>query len=414
MKLGKVRALAVKEYRQAARDPLTLAMLLGLPTMMLLLYGYAVNFDVRHVRLAVQDRDKSAASRDLESAFVNSGYFDLAADLPAGADLQRLTERRQAMAILVIPESYGRDLAAGRTASVQLVLDGADANTATTVLGYATAVAAEVNVEVRRAALTRGAGQPAAAAATAPSAAAGTATSLSTPTTAPAPATAALPATPAAAAPIDYQPRVWYNPELKSTQFLVPGLIGFILMLTGVLSTALSVVREKERGTMEQLRVSSLTPGELLAGKTLPYLSISLAATALILLAARLLFGVVVRGSYLDLFVAVFVYLVGALGFGLLVSTLSDTQAMAFQLGTTTSMLPALFLSGFIFPIRSMPAVVRALTFAVPARYFLVVERGVILKGAGLRPYLQDMAFLAVYAVVVLGLAFFRLTRKEV
>jgi ABC-2 type transport system permease protein len=390
MKLAKVRALAVKEYRQAARDPLTLGMLLGLPTMMLLLYGYAVNFDVRHVSLAVEDRDKSAASRDLESAFVNSGYFDLAADLPAGADLQRLTERRQAMAILVIPESYGRDLAAGRTARVQLVLDGADANTATTVLGYATAVAAEVNVEVRRAALARGA--------------------------APAPAAAAPPAAPptAAPAPIDYQPRVWYNPELKSTQFLVPGLIGFILMLTAVLSTALSVVREKERGTMEQLRVSSLTPGELLVGKTFPYLSISLTATALILLAARVLFGVVVRGSYLDLFVAILVYLVGALGFGLLVSTLSDSQAMAFQLGTTTSMLPALFLSGFIFPIRSMPAVVRALTFAVPARYFLVVERGVILKGAGLGPYLQDMAFLAAYALVVLGLAFVRLTRKEV
>jgi ABC-2 type transport system permease protein len=380
MKLGKVRALAVKEYRQAARDPLTLAMLLGLPTMMLLLYGYAVNFDVRHVRLAVEDRDKSAASRDLESAFVNSGYFDLVADLPAGADLRRLTERRQAMAVLVVPESYGRDLAASRTASVQLVLDGADANTATTVLGYATAVAAEVNVDVRRAALARGTGEPGAA---------------------------------TTAAPIDYQPRVWYNPELKSTQFLVPGLIGFILMLTGVLSTALSVVREKERGTMEQLRVSSLTSGELLVGKTLPYLSISLAATALILLAARLLFGVVVRGSYVDLFVAVFVYLVGALGFGLLVSTLSDSQAMAFQLGTTTSMLPALFLSGFIFPIRSMPAAVRALTFAVPARYFLVVERGVILKGAGLGPYLQDMAFLVAYALVVLSLAFVRLTRKE-
>ena len=377
MKLGKVRALAVKEYRQAARDPLTLAMLLGLPTMMLLLYGYAVNFDVRHVRLAVQDRDKSAASRDLESAFVNSGYFDLAADLPAGADLQRLTERRQAMAILVIPESYGRDLAAGRTASVQLVLDGADANTATTVLGYATAVAAEVNVEVRRAALTRGAGQP------------------------------------AAAAPIDYQPRVWYNPELKSTQFLVPGLIGFILMLTGVLSTALSVVREKERGTMEQLRVSSLSPGELLLGKTLPYLSISLAATTIILLAARVLFGVVVRGSYLDLFAVTFVYLVGALGLGLLVSSVADSQAMAFQLGAATSMLPSILLSGFIFPIRAMPAAVRALTYAVPARYFLVVLRGVILKGAGLAPYLTDLGFLLAYALVVLGLAFARLTRKE-
>jgi ABC-2 type transport system permease protein len=396
MKLDKVRAIAVKEYRQAGRDPLTLAMLLGLPTMMLLLYGYAVNFDVRHIRLAVQDRDKSAASRDLESAFVNSGYFDLVADLPAGADLARLTQRRTAAAILVIPETYGREVQARRTARVQLVLDGADANTATTILGYASAVVSEVDAEVERASLLRGAGagagNPSGGAAGGP----------------------AGPAASAAAAPIDYQPRVWYNPELKSTQFLVPGLIGFIMMLTAVLSTALSVVREKERGTMEQLRVSSLSPGELLLGKILPYLSISLAAAATILLAARLLFGVVVRGGYFDLFIATLIYLIGAIGFGLLVSSVADTQAMAFQLGTSTSMLPAILLSGFIFPIRSMPAAVRVLTYAVPARYFLVVERGVILKGAGLRPYWQDMAFLVAYAVVVMGLAFARLTRKEV
>jgi ABC-2 type transport system permease protein len=365
MKLSKIRAIAAKEYRQAGRDRLTLAMLLGLPTMMLLLYGYAVNFDVRHIRLGIEDRDKSAASRDLVAAFVNSGYFDLVADLPAGSDLRRITESREAIAILVIPETYGRDTAAGRTARVQLILDGADATTATTVLGYATAVAGEVDAEMRGAVL-------------------------------------------------DVQPRVWYNPELKSTQFLVPGLIGFILMLTAVLSTALSVVREKERGTMEQLRITSLTAGELLIGKTLPYLSVSLAATVMILAAARLLFGVTVRGSYLDLFAATLLYLIGALGFGLLVSSVSDTQAMAFQLGTTTSMLPAIFLSGFIFPIRSMPAAVRLVTYAVPARYFLVVLRGIILKGAGLAPYARDVGFLAVYALVVLGLAFARLSRREV
>ncbi len=382
MKLAKLRAVAAKEYRQAARDPLTLAMLLGLPTMMLLLYGYAVNFDVRHIKLAVEDRDRTAASRDLAAAFFNSGYFDLAADLPAGADLARLTERRRAAAILVIPETYGRDVAAGRTARVQLVLDGADANTATTVLGYATSVVAEANAEVVRAELGRHAGGRSAAA--------------------------------AGGAPIDYEPRVWYNPELKSTQFLVPGLVGFILMLTAVLSTALSVVREKERGTMEQLRVSSLSPGELLVGKTLPYLSISLAATAIILLAARALFGVVVRGSYLDLFVVTLIYLVGALGLGLLVSSVADSQAMAFQLGASGSMLPAILLSGFIFPIRSMPLAVQILTYAVPARYFLVVLRGIILKGAGLAPYGRDMAFLVIYAAAVLGLAFARLTRKEI
>jgi ABC-2 type transport system permease protein len=370
----KVGAVALKELRQALRDPLSLAMLLGLPAMMLVMYGYAINFDVRHVALAVQDLDRSAASRELVASFVNSSYFDQVADLPAGADLARVTERRLAKAVLVIPIGFARDLAAGRVGKVQFLVDGADSNTATTVLGYASALVSSANAEL---------------------AAAG-------------PARAAL-----EASLIRYEPRVWYNPELQSTQFLVPGLIGFILMLTAVLSTALSVVREKERGTMEQLRVTSLRPGELVVGKTLPYLGISLTATVIILLAARFLFGVSVRGSYLDLFLATLLYLVGALGFGLLISSLADTQALAFQMGIVTSMLPALFLSGFIFPIRSMPLAVQALTYAVPARYFLVVVRGVILKGAGLAPYGKDLAFLALYALAVLGIAYARLTRKE-
>jgi ABC-2 type transport system permease protein len=370
----KVWAVARKELRQASRDPLTLTMLLGVPTMMLLLYGYAINFDVRHVRLAVQDLDKSARSRDLVASFVNSTYFDQVADLRAGADLERVTERRDAVAILVRPEGYARDVAAGRTASVQLLLDGADANTATTVIGYAEALVASANVALRAEAL---AGR-------------------------------------VRLAGIDYQPRVWYNPELESTQFLVPGLIGFILMLTGVLSTALAVVREKERGTMEQLRVTSLRPGELILGKTLPYLAISLTATVIIIITARVLFGVAVRGSYLDLFVATLVYLVGALGFGLLVSSVAESQAMAFQVGLFASMLPAMFLSGFIFPIRSMPLAVQALTYVVPARYFNVILRGVILKGADLLAYWQDLAFLLLYASAVLAVSYARLTRKEV
>ncbi len=369
----KVWAIAKKELRQASRDPLSLAMLLGLPTMMLLLYGYALNFDVRHVRLAVQDRDKSAASRELIGAFVNSSYFDLVADVGPGADLPLLTERRVARAVLVIPEAFSRDLAARRATPVQMLLDGSDSNTATLVLGYAAAIVTQFNLEPLRSggsAMLR-------------SASAG------------------------------YEPRVWYNPELESTQFLVPGLIGFILMLTGVLSTALSVVREKERGTLEQLHVTSLRPAELIAGKTLPYLGISLLATGLILIAARVLFDVVVRGPYLDLFVLTLVYLLGALGWGLLVSSLADTQALAFQVGIVTSMLPAIILSGFIFPIRSMPPVIQAITYAVPARYFLVALRGVILKGAGLAPYWRDVGFLALYAVLVMGAAYLRLTRRK-
>ena len=373
--MRKTLAVAIKELRQVMRDPLSLGMLLGIPGLMLLLYGYAVNFDVRHVALAVQDRDHSQASRDLIAAFVNSTYFDIAAVLPAGSDFENVTERRVARAILVIPEDYSRTLAAGRTASVQMLLDGADAGTATTVLGYAEGLIAQENVAIR-ATLLRGAG-------------------------------------PAPPGPIDYQPRVWYNPDLKSTQFLVPGLAGFILMLTAVLSTALSVVREKERGTMEQLRITDLRILELLIGKTLPYLAISLMATVIILAAARFLFGVAVRGSYLDLFAITLVYLVGALGFGLFVSSISDSQAMAFQVGTLTSMLPAIFLSGFIFPIANMPLALRLITYVVPARYYLVILRGIILKGAGLGSYLSDVMFLVGFAVVILGLSYARLVVRE-
>ena len=374
--MRKTWAVARKELRQTLRDPLSLIMLLGIPTFMLLLYGYALNFDVKHVALAVQDLDRSAASRELIAAFTHSTYFDWVAAPAAGADLEGLLERRRAKAVLVIPLGYSTDLAAGRAAQVQLLLDGSDANSATTILGSAGALVSQANVALLQRAMT-GAGA------------------------APPPL-------------VDYRPRAWYNPELSSTHFLVPGLIGFILMLTAVLSTALSVVREKERGTMEQLRVAPLRTWQLILGKTLPYLVISLLATVLILAAARVLFGVVIRGPYLDLFWATLLYLIGALGFGLLISSISTSQAMAFQVGTVTSMLPAILLSGFIFPIRTMPEVLQWITYAVPARYFLVILRGVILKGADLMPYARQMAFLGLFAVIVFSIASLRLARREV
>ena len=374
--MKKTWAVALKELRQVRRDPYTLLMLLAFPAFMVLIYGYALNFDVKHVPMAVEDSDKSAASRDLVASFVNSTYFDRVADLPAGADLERMTEMREAKAILVIPERFSEDLAAGRTGRIQMILDGTDATTASTVLGYAAAIVAEANLEiVSRAFRAAGSGE--------------------------------VPA-------IRYEPRVWYNPELRSTNFLVPGLMGFILLLTAVVSTALSVVREKERGTMEQLRVTSLRPGQLVFGKTIPYLGISLVASVIIVVAAQVLFGVRVRGPYLDLFIVTLIYLVGALGFGLLVSSISISQAMAFQVGAVSSMLPAIFLSGFIFPIRSMPQVLQWVTYAFPTRYYLVVVRGIMLKGAGAFIYWEQMLFLAIYAAVVFGLAYVRLSRDEV
>jgi len=371
----RLRAVVVKELRQVRRDPFSLAMLVGLPAFMLVVYGFALNFDVRHVRLAVQDLDRSAASRDLVASLTNSTYFDLVDTPAAGIDLDALVERRVARAVLVIPVGYGRDLAAARTAPVQLLLDGADSTTATTVLGYARALVAEQNVAIQAATARRGGarGRP----------------------------------------PVAFEPRVLFNPELESTQFLVPGLIGFLLMLTAVLSTALSVVREKEGGTMEQLRVAPLRTWELIVGKTLPYLAISLVATFIILLAARVLFGVVIRGPHLDLLGAVLLYLFAALAFGLFISTVADTQLLAFQAGLIASLLPAILLSGFIFQIRIMPPALQAVTYLVPARYFLVILRGIILKGEGLATYWPQVGALVLYSVAVVALASARLARRE-
>lgn len=371
----KIRAVAWKEMLQSSRDPLTLGMLLGVPAMMLLLYGYALSFDVRHIALAVQDLDRSTRSRELLDSFTRSGCFDAVADLDAGADVTRMLESQQARAILVIPPDFTRDLQRGEDVALQLLIDGTDSQTASTLMTYAEGVAREMNLRIlAETPELRSAGQRAA---------------------------------------IDVAARVWFNPELKSTHFLVPGLIGFILMLTAVLSTALSVVREKERGTMDQLKLTALDASQLLLGKTLPYLVISLLASVVILLTARVLFGVVVQGSYLDLFLITLVYLIGALGFGLLVSSFANSQAMAFQVGTLLSMLPAIFLSGFIFPIRSMPPVLQTMTLAVPARYFLVMLRGVILKGAPLSEYLHPFWFLCAYGAAVMAVAWIRLTRER-
>ncbi len=370
-----VWAVALKELRQAVRDPLSLVVLVGLPTFLLILLGYAISFDVEHVRLAVQDRDMSAASRAVIRAFTSSGKFDLQRSLPAATDLDRLLESGTVQAILVIEEGFGSDLASGETVPLQLLLDGTDATTASTIQGYATSISSAVGLELVRRQTTPRVGPQ------------------------------------NRFSGIEYRPRIWYNPELESSHFLVPGLIAFIMMLSGVLSTALSLVRERERGTLEQLRVAPLRTVQLLLGKTLPYLAFSLLAVALILVAARLMFGLVVKGPLLDLFLATLLFLLGSLGWGLLVSTLADTQSAAFQIGIFSALLPTLILSGFVFPIRNMPLVLQGLTYLVPARYFLVILRGIALKGTGLEPYWDQMGFLALYALVVLTLAGLRFAR---
>jgi ABC-2 type transport system permease protein len=369
------KALAVyrKELRQIARDRRTLMILVFVPAFFLLLYGYALNFDIRHVRLAVEDRDSTPASRAIVSAFVNSGYFDLVATVYSPEESERLLDLNQARAVLVIPANFGADISSGRVAPVQVIISGDNANTATTVMGYASNILRTVGAELSSE------GAP-----------------------------SAMPP-----AVIRAEPRIWYNPELRSTLFLVPGLIAYIAMITAVTSTALSIVREKEAGTMEQVRMAPINTLSFIIGKTIPYFLISLTSAALIILASMLLFGMPMRGNWLSLLVAVSLFLVGALGTGLLISTVADTQQVAFQMALLISLLPTLMLSGFIFPISSMPAALQVVTYAVPARYFLVALRGIVLKGTALGHLLPQLLALGLYAAAMLGLASVRLARER-
>ena len=368
----KVRAVMRKELRQIGRDRRTLLILLFVPVFFLLIYGYALNFDIRHVALAVDDNDRSTQSRELISAFINSGYFDLAASITDAHDIGRLLDRNQARAVLVIPARFGADAAAGQHTSVQVIVNGDNSNTATTVVGYTLGIVATVSTmyEVQ--------------------------------------ARIASPSGPL----VILEPRVWYNPELRSTLFLVPGLIAYIAMLTGVVSTSLSVVREKEVGTMEQVRMAPISPSEYVVGKTIPYFVISLIGATMIVLAAMVLFDLPMRGSWLLLLLSVSLFLFGALGLGLFVSTLAQTQQVAFQIALLMSYLPTLMLSGFIFPIATMPVALQAITYLVPARYFLVALRAIVLKGVGASVFWPQLVALAIFAVGILALASLRLRRE--
>ena len=372
----RLSAISRKEFRQIRRDRRTLALLLFFPSFMLILFGYALNFDFKHQTLAVCDQDQTAASRAFARAFTHTEYFDLTQILTSQRQVDHLMGRDLIRVAVIIPRNFSNNLAAGRIAAVQILIDGANASAAGMALGYIQGIVQDYSAGIQISALERRGIH------------------------APAP-------------PLDLRPRIWYNPALKSALFLLPGLIGFILSITAVISIALSIVRERERGTMEQLVISPVSPIELILGKTLPYILISLAATAGILLAGALLFGIVVKGSTLCLFLIVLSFLAACLGMGMLISTLADTQQVAFQISILATMLPTFLLSGIVFPIRNMPVVIRAITYAVPARYFLVALRGVILKGTGLSSYGIQILALLVFALLTMGASVLRMRRRQ-
>jgi ABC-2 type transport system permease protein len=356
-----------KEFIEIWRDPRSLAFVLGMPVLMLLLYGYGISSDVKRLPLAVYDRDGTPAARELVRRFTSAEYFVPVAAVQSLQALREAIDRGQARVGLLIPEDFGRNLGANRPAPIQFVVDGSDSNTASIAIGNISAIARSLELAPRDLR----------------------------------PQVFVLPDA-ERAEPIELRTLVWYNPELRSSNFLVPGLTAVILMMLAATVTSLTVAREWERGTMEGLIASPLRAHELMVGKILPYVAIGLVDVILILLLGRFWFEVPLRGSLLLLLGSATLFLLGGLGIGLFISAATKSQQVAFQLSLLVTMLPALLLSGFFFPIENMPPVLQAVTYLVPARYFMVVIRGIFLKGVGLAVLWKELVFLASFAALML------------
>ena len=370
-----ILTIYVKEYRQLKRDKLSLSAIILVPTLMLLLYGYALNFDVKHVRMGVLDESMTEQSRELQQKFFSTEYFDFAGNVPDERAIDKFIQDGKARAVLVIPRDYAKMILLGRKVSVQVLIDGANSNTATIVMGYVDGVLQNYSADLTAHYIEQ------------------KGLHLS-------------------AAGIDYRPRVYFNAELKSAKFLVPGLIGFILMILSIVTPAISVVREKERGNLEQISMAPPTPLEIILGKTTLYFVLSLFAAVLVISVSFILFGVSVRGSILLLAVTIVIFLIGTLSIGILISTFTNSQQMAFLVASLLSILPTFILSGFVFPINSMAPALQFLTYLLPGRYFLSALRAIMLKGSDFAEIYNQIYPLAIFAVVVPAFASFRLSRK--
>jgi len=364
----RIKHMLVKEFLQTLRDPRMRGVMFAAPVVQLLIFGYAAVRDVRHIATAVYDLDASVASRELVSRFERSGYFDLVEYVTSEARARELLDRGQARVVLRLNHGFEEDLLAGRTAHLQLLVDGTDSTTAGIVLGYASKIAgqfSEQRLTTRWRRLQGAARWP---------------------------------------GRVELQTRAWFNENLESRNFYVPGVIATIVTLMSLLLTSMAVVREKEIGTIEQIMVSPIKPLEFILGKTVPFALISFVDVLLITVVGVFWFDVPIRGQVGLLLGGAALYLMTTLGAGLLISTVSQTQQQA-MMTTFFFFMPAMLLSGFMFPIANMPQVVQWITYLNPLRYFLVIVRGIFLKGVGLGILWPQLAALAFMGVLTLGLA---------
>ncbi len=354
--LSRLWSIALKELLQLRRDRLTLAMMLALPVVQLMLFGYAIDTDVRHIPTVVYDQDRSAQSRDFAQRMRATGFYDLKGEVRGYDEIERAMRSGAARVALVVPEGYASDLARGRPASLQLVVDGSDPQTVSSATAAATGLAQ---------------GRPR----------------------------------------VLLEPDTWYNPDLKTAIYIVPGLVGVILTMTMVMLTAMAIARERERGTLEQLIVSPLKRGELIVGKILPYVAMGYVQMTLILLLGHLVFGVPFSGSLLLLYLLAFVFIAANLALGLFFSTLAQTQQQAMQM-SFFFLLPNILLSGFMFPFEAMPRAAQLLSQLLPLTHFLRIVRGIVLKGSALPDVAIELAWLAAILIVLVILASLRFRKK--
>ncbi|HMS32470.1 MAG TPA: ABC transporter permease [Ignavibacteria bacterium] len=371
--LSKIYSISKKEFWQISRDKRTLMIIFILPVSLLVLFGYAITLDINTIKLGVFDKDRTEASRDFINGFIGSSYFKIISYVNADKEVNELLDRGKVQCVVVVPENFSKDLADKRNVKVQFLIDGVDANTATIILNYVNAATRFYSTNFTKEFLdVKGIKQY---------------------------------------QPLNIDTQFWYNKDLDTTQFFIPGLIAMLLIIISVILTSISLVREKELGTLEQIRVSPVTSLELIFGKIIPYLIISLLIAYSILFIGYILFGVVVKGSHLFLFLGTICYLMATLSMGVLISTIADSQQVAFQMAQLLSQLPTVILSGFIFPIESMPWPVQILTNITPAKFYIVILRDILIKGVGFEAYKMQMVYLIIFATILIAIAVFK-TKK--
>ncbi|MGC9970108.1 MAG: ABC transporter permease [Bryobacteraceae bacterium] len=371
MNLRRTRAVAKKEFLHILRDPRSLAMALAVPLVMLLLFGYGLTLDVDQIPTLVYDSDKTPESRELIARFQGSRFFQILDYVNEYHTIEKRIDQDQCLLAVVVPQGYARELLAGREPQVQLIFDGSDSNTASIARGYADTLLQVYAMDVRTRALDRKGGAK-------------------------------------LNPPVDARLRVLYNNELKSRNFIVPGMIAVILAIITALITSLTIAREWETGTMEQLLSTPLRPAEIVLGKMLAFFTLGFLDMVLSIAVGVLVFQVPLRGNPLLLVGSTCLFLLGSLCWGIFISAAARTQVLAYQMGMLSTFLPAMLLSGFIYSIENMPVVIQAVTYIVPARYFVTILKGVFLKGVGLEILWGDIVFLFIFAALV----FLAATRK--